>query len=171
MLFRCVYLSEQYGQSEKERHRIIKCFKKMFMVTTNLCSQEVRDYVKELVEVRIWDEYEKFKSEALSKEKIFIANKTYLSEKLSRFIIGETRMDAGYNYLIKLNVCKYVGELELCERLLQKANIAIFTESGFALKPAKEDDYWVRISLAVPEKKFRAAVDRIYEVLRGMEKR
>ena len=166
MLFRCLYLSEQYGQTEKERQHIIKCFKRMFMTTTDLCSQKVRSYVKELVETRIWNEYEKFKSEALAKEKIFALNKAYLSEKLAPFIIGETRMDAGYNYLIKLNACKYVGELELCEELVQKASIAIFTESGFALKPAKKDDYWVRISLAVPEKKFRAAVDRMYEVLK-----
>lgn len=165
MLFRCLYLSEQYGQTEKERERIIKCFKKMFMATTELCSKNVRDYVEELVERRIWNEYEMFKSEALAKEKIFTANKAYLSERLSHFIIGETRMDAGYNYLIKLSNCKYVGEMELCKELLQKAGIAVFTESGFALKAAKEDDYWVRISLAVPEKKFRAAVDRMYKVL------
>lgn len=168
MLFRCLYLSEQYGQSEKERQRIIKCFKRIFTASTDLCSQKVRDYVKELVEIRIWDEYKKFKSEALAKEKIYAANKAYLSKKLSRFIIGQTRMDAGYNYLIKLNVCEYVGELELCEELLEKTSIAIFTESGFALKPAKEDDYWVRISLAVPEKKFKAAVDRMYEVLKAV---
>lgn len=165
MLFRCLYLSEQYGQTEKERQRIIKCFKKMFMVTTDLCSQKVRNYAKELVETRIWKEYEKFKSEAFAKEKTFTLNKTYLSEKLSCFIIGETRMDTGFNYLIKLNTCKSVGELELCKELLHKAGIAVFTESGFALKAAKEDDYWIRISLALPEKEFKAAVDRMYRVL------
>lgn len=62
-----------------------------------------------------------------------------------------------------------MGEQEFCKEVLQKTGIAIFTESGFALKKAKEDDYWIRISLAEPEEKFRGAIDRLYQFLVNIE--
>jgi len=168
-LFRCLFLSEQYGQNEKEKRRIIKCFKHMFFTSTVLCPQAMRDYVKELSEYHIFDEYEKFKAEMLAQEKLFAANKNYVSQKLQPFLIGETRMDTGFNYLIKLSPCRYIGELDFCADLLRKTGIAIFTESGFALTETSENDYWVRISLAAPEKLFCETIDRFYLYLKELE--
>lgn len=88
MLFRCLYLSEQYGKSETEKKKIVKCFKRVFFATTVLCSQKVRDYVSELVNNRLWDEYEKYKNNFFAKERTFILNKAYVTERLSFFFGG-----------------------------------------------------------------------------------
>lgn len=164
-LFRCLHLSQQYGQEEKVRERIILCFRRMFLATTVLCPQSIRDYVVELVDNRLWDEYEKYKEEMFLREKVFAKNKEYISKKLGPFLVGATRMDGGFNYLVKLKPCCRLSELEFCEDILRKTGIAIFTESGFALTKAKADDYWVRISLAVPSKLFQTTIDRLYQYL------
>ncbi len=169
LLFRCLYLSEQYGQEERTRERIILCFKRMFFVTTVLCPQIILDYVEELVDERLFDEYEKYKEEMFAKEEIVYSNKEYADKKLSYFLVGSTQMDGGFNYLVKLSPCSNIGELEFCKNLLQKTGIAIFTESGFALKKAKVDDYWVRISLAAPSDIFKKAIDRLYLYLLELE--
>lgn len=169
LLFRCLYLSEQYGQAEKERKRLIRCFKRIFFSTTVLCSQAIRDYVLELVDQRIWDEYEKYKEEMLAQEKIFDINKEYVERRLCSFLDGSTQMDGGFNYLVKLKPCHHICELDFCKDLLQKTGIAVFTESGFALTEAKENDYWVRISLAVPNKLFQKTIDRFYLYLSELE--
>ncbi|MDF2656848.1 MAG: aminotransferase [Bacillota bacterium] len=171
LLFRCLYLSEQYGQEERVRERIILCFKRMFFVTTVLCPQAIWDYVSELVDERLFDEYEKYKEEMFAKEKVFASNKEYLSKKLSPFLVSSTQMDGGFNYLVKLKPCCNLGELDFCKDLLQKTGIAIFTESGFALKKAKEDDYWVRISLAAPSDIFQKTIDSLYLYLSELEAR
>lgn len=169
LLFRCLHLSEQYGQEERVRERIILCFKRMFFVTTVLAPKAIWDYVTELVDVRLLDEYEKYKEEMFAKEKVFAANKEYLSKKLAPFLERSTQMDGGFNYLVKLKPCRYLGELEFCKDLLQKTGIAIFTESGFALKKAKEDGYWVRISLAAPRDLFEKTIDSLYVYLTELE--
>lgn len=165
MLFRCLCLCEQYGKSETDKKKIVRCFRRVFSITTVLCSQKVRDYVNELIDVRLGEEYEKYKSGFIARERIFMANKAYLTERLSTFLYSSTQMDAGYNYLIKLEPCKNIGEQEFCKQVLHNTGIAIFTESGFALKKAKENDYWVRISLAMPENRFQMAIDRFYSFL------
>ena len=169
LLFRCLYLSEQYEQDERDRRKIILCFKRIFFVTTALCSQNIRDYVSELIDKRLFDEYEKYKKEMLAQEKICSANKKYAEQRLLPFLEGSTRMDGGFNYLVKLKPCRHLGELSFCKDLLQKTGIAIFTESGFTLTRAKEDDYWVRISLAVPNELFRKTIDRFYLYLNELE--
>lgn len=169
LLFRCLYLSEQYEVDEKKQKNITLCFKRMFFATTKLCSNAIRDYVKELADKRIFDEYEKYKGEMLAEERIFASNKAYAEEKLHPFLVGSTRMDAGFNYLIKLAPCHHIGELDFCKGLLKKTGIAIFTESGFALSKAKEDDYWVRISLAVPRELFQKTIDRLSIYLSELE--
>jgi aspartate/methionine/tyrosine aminotransferase len=169
LLFRCLYLSEQYGQEERVRERIILCFKRMFFVTTVLCPQAIWDYVSELVNERLFIEYEKYKEEMFAKEKVFASNKEYLSKRLSPFLVGSTQMDGGFNYLVKLKSCCNFGELDFCKDLLQKTGIAIFTESGFALTKAKENDYWVRVSLAAPSDLFQKTIDRLYLYLSELE--
>lgn len=169
LLFRCLYLSEQYEQDERDRKKIILCFKRIFFVTTALCSQNIRDYVSELIDKRLFDEYEKYKREMLAQEKIFSVNKKYAEQRLFHFLKGSTRIDGGFNYLVKLKPCRHLSELDFCRDLLQKTGIAIFTESGFALTRAKEDDYWVRISLAVPNEQFRKTIDRFYLYLSELE--
>ncbi|SCK00429.1 Putative aminotransferase A [uncultured Eubacterium sp.] len=169
LLFRCLYLSEQYGQTEKERKRLICCFKRIFFSTTVLCSQVIRNYVSELIDQRLLDEYEKYKEEMLAQEKIFVSNKEYVETRLLFFLDGSTRMDGGFNYLVKLKPCHNITELDFCEDLIQKTGIAVFTESGFALKKAKENDYWVRISLAAPIELFRKTIDRLYLYLSELE--
>ncbi|QOX65012.1 pyridoxal phosphate-dependent aminotransferase [Anoxybacterium hadale] len=170
MLFRCLHLSEQYGQAERVRERIILCFKRMFFVTTVLCPQPIWDYVTELVDERLFDEYKKYREEMYAKETVFASNKEYFSKKLSPYLTASTEMDGGFNYLVKLKPCSKLGELEFCKDLLQKTGIAIFTESGFALTKAKENDYWVRISLAAPSDIFEKTIDRLYLYLSELEK-
>lgn len=169
LLFRCLHLSEQYGQEERVRERIILCFKRMFFVTTVLCPQVIGDYVSELVDERLFDEYEKYKEEMFAKEKIIASNKEYFNKKLSPFLVGSTQMDGGFNYLVKLKPCYNLDEMEFCKDLLQKTGIAIFTESGFTLTRAKEDDYFVRISLAAPSDIFKKTIDRFYLYLSELE--
>lgn len=171
MLFRCLHMSEQFGQSEKDRSKIIRCFKKIFFATTPLCSQKIRDYVKKLAEERLTEEYLKYKEERFAQERIFHENKAYLEEKLKPFLEEMTQMDAGFNYLIKFNSCQNIRELDFCSELLKKAGIAVFTESGFAVKEAKRDDYWVRISLAVQTERFQRAIDRLYTYLVELNRR
>ena len=168
-LFRCLFLSEKYGQNEEKRRKIVRCFKHMFFVSTVLCPQVMRDYVKELSDSHIIDEYEKFKSEMLEQEKLFAENKEYVGQKLQPFLIRETRLDTGFNYLIKLKPCRYISELDFCAELLRKTGIAVFTESGFALTKPEDNDYWVRISLATPKKLFQEAIDKLYFFLKELE--
>lgn len=171
MLFRCLYLSEQYGQDETERHRIVRSFRHIFFTSTVLCPQGMRNYVREFCDHRVLNEYERFKREMLAQEKLFAVNKEYVSQKLKPFLIGETRLDTGFNYLIKLLPCRYIGELDFCAELLRKTGIAVFTESGFALTEPEENDYWVRISLAAPKKLFQETIDRFYLFLEELESR
>ena len=169
LLFRCLYLSEQYGRTEKECKRLICCFKRIFFSTTVLCSQVIRDYVLELMDQHLLNEYEKYKEEMLAQGKIFASNKEYVERKLFPFLYESTQMDGGFNYLVKLKPCCHISELEFCKDLLQKTGIAVFTESGFALKKANENDYWLRISLAAPIELFRKTIDRLYLYLSELE--
>ncbi|MFV0517673.1 MAG: pyridoxal phosphate-dependent aminotransferase [Aminipila sp.] len=169
LLFRCLYLSEQYGQEERIRKRIVLCFKRMFFVTTVLSPKAIWDYVKELVDERLFDEYEKYKEQMFANERIVNSNKEYLIKRLSPFLVGSTNMDGGFNYLVKLKPCYNLSEMDFCKDLLQKTGIAIFTESGFTLNKAKEDDYWVRISLAAPSDIFQKTIDRLYLYLWELE--
>lgn len=74
-------------------------------------------------------------------------------------------MKEGFNYLIKLTSCRSISELEFCQDLLRKTGIAVFTESSFALNRVDKDNYWIRISLAVPSEKFRKCIDKLYVYL------
>lgn len=169
MLFRCLYLSEQYGQDEKDRQKIIRCFKKTFFYSTPQCLPNIRAYVRQLMDERLQEKYMRYKEDRLNQERIFFANKAYIEENLKPFIKTQTDMDSGFNYMIKLKPCCNVNELDFCKSLLQKSGIAVFTESGFTIKNVKQNDYWIRISLAVEEKQFRCAVDRMKQYLTEME--
>lgn len=169
MLFRCLYMSEQYEQTEKERQRIIRCFKRVFLFTTPLCSQKIRNYISNLIDERLQVEYAKYKAELFAQERLFASNKKYIEEQLHPFIEESTQMDAGFNYLIKLSTCRRINELEFCQQLLEKTGIAVFTESGFSIKKAEIDNYWIRISLAVQEERFHKAIDRLRLYLFEME--
>lgn len=171
MLFRCLHMSEQFGQSEKEQLRIIRCYKKMFFATTPLCSREIRSYVKKLTEERLVKEYLKYKEERVSQERVFHINKTYLEERLDPFIEDMTQMDAGFNYLIKLRPCHNISELDFCREVLEKTRIAVFTESGFTIKDVEKDNYWIRISLAIQTEQFQYAIDRLYVYLSELNSR
>lgn len=170
LLFRCLYLSEQYGQEERVRQRIILCFQRMFFATTVLCPRAILDSVSDLVDKRLSDEYEKYKEEMFGKEKVFALNKEYLSKKLPPFLMGSTQMDGGFNYLVKLKPCCGLSEMEFCKDILQKTGIAIFTESSFALTEAPKDDYWVRISLAAPSDIFQKAINKLHRYLTELER-
>ena len=161
MLFRCLFLCEKMNQLEKNATKILRYYKSIFLFSTIRCSHAIREYVRELVDFRIWDEYERYKNELILQEEVFDANKEYLLDQLKPFIQEKTDMSGGYNFLIKFKSKKSLCELDFCEEVLRETNIAIFTESAFSLKKANQENYWVRVSLAVPRKEFHSAVDRL----------
>lgn len=162
MLFRCLHLSEQFGLEEKDRQTVIRYYKKMYMFTTLLCPVQIREYINDLMDNRLISEYLKYKQELFSEEMIINSNKEYISKRLYDYIKEVTTMDSGFNYLIKLKTYQNTDEMKLCEAILRETGIAIFTESGFALNKANQRDYWIRISLALPEYQFHTAVDKLY---------
>ena len=76
-----------------------------------------------------------------------------------------TQLDVGFNCLIELGALADTDEDTICRHIFEKTAVALLTESCFRSISRRMRNYWIRISLAAPERDFRNAVDRLLECL------
>lgn len=165
LLYRCLHLSRQLGQSDKQRKFIVRYFRRLFFTTTAIAPPPIKDYIFELTDTQLETKFLCYEREMLQKEDICLNNHRYVCEKLNDLIYAATNLDSGFNFLVKLKPLRHYTEISICKVLLENTGIAILTESAFSLNEASNQDYWVRISLACSCELFQATIDKLFRFL------
>lgn len=168
-LIRCLYLSNTIVDSKYEIKNIIHGFRLMFYKTYSIPSETIVNIFESYIN-NIDDLYKDYTEEMFAQEQSIVTNYNYALEKLSTFIISHSKLENGFNFVVKLKYTEKIRELDFVQSLLEQTGIALMTESAFELKKAVDRCFYIRISLAYPCDEFRVAIDKLYDYIDRMSK-
>lgn len=161
-LIRSLYLKEKNKWDHYCTYdEVLNVFGRLFEITTAVAPKYFMDkFLVRLNPMNFRADYDRYCQELLHNENCMDKNRVYILQELQEYISRYTVLENGFNFLIELSVFEFADEEVLCQEFFRETKVALLTESCFCLNRPKRGNFWIRISLAAPEEKFRAAVDR-----------
>lgn len=161
-LIRSVYLMRKNGWMRYcTCGEVLNAFGRLFEITTALAPKELRVLIEKRLYMKNFEmDYQSYTNELLNNEMCMDRNHQYILKTLGQYTSRYSALENGFNFLMEISAFKSENEEKLCQDFFHETKVALLTESCFRLSRPKRGNFWIRISLAAPEAKFRSAVDR-----------
>ena len=151
------------------REKLLSFARHMFEVTTAIPPPPLLEKMHRILSGETFEfQYRRYVSHQEKIGRVIRQNRSYVFERLGKYITRTTTLQGGFNFLIEIEPFAGHDEDEICKQLFDDTAIAILTESCFRVSRRRRPNFWVRISLAAPEVRFRRAIDRFKEFLDHM---
>lgn len=167
LVARSIYLGKEKSWLKGDDiSRILSYNRRLFRITTALIPNHLNSMVEEKFSPNGFKT--NFDRYCLHQQKVGEAitnNKAYLIHRMGSYIESITKLEAGFNFLVKFVPLRKLDENEFCKNLFYETGVALLTESCFRITKKNNQNFWVRISLASPVDEFICAIDRLYEFI------
>ena len=158
-LARCLFLGTRMKWLNDERRRYLARF---FSGLGALSLGELPSpLARQLSPSSLLELSERYMLEHLKNYETIRANQCYMCEKLQRYITRRTELKGGFNCLVEFEPFAGRDEFTVCREIFQATRIALLPESSFRVYRARRRNFWVRVSLAVPEASFQEGIDKL----------
>ncbi|NQE46421.1 hypothetical protein C5S31_10405 [ANME-1 cluster archaeon GoMg2] len=175
LCFRIVYLSRRGHFSLDGKYKNPwSFFSGLYDRTSVILDERTRGIISGLFEKEhVEEEYKRHVEEMTANIKTVQTNMMYVINQLGERLIRSTRRDAGFNWFIQINNFKGLDPMKTSVKIFQDTGIAILPEPCFKLNSNLEydDNFWFRVSLAVPRDAFENNFKRFISYLDKTERR
>lgn len=163
-LARCIFLGEQMEWLRDAGKRYLARF---FSGLGKISLGELPACVaQELAPTSLLDLSNEYIAEQLQNYTVMQENQRYLLMKLQPYISRKTACKGGFNCLVEFAPFAHKDEFTVCRELFQSTQIALLPESSFRVyKHTRHNNFWVRVSLAVPQIVFQENIDTLERFL------
>lgn len=158
-LARCLFLGGwlQWSGDESQQY-LTRFFSGLGRLSLGECPPELEQH---LAPASLHALSQRYIQEHLRNGETLCANQRYLQDRLGRYITRRTELKGGFNCLIECEPFARKDEFTVCQQVFQATGVALLPESSFRVYRAHRENFWVRVSLAVPETTFQAGIDRL----------
>jgi len=169
LLSRCFFIKQRFQWNHYDNLFLLNLFYRVFEVTTAIMPLSMNEKIKELFSSKKFlYAYNQYVHDCLAKFSVIRSNYEYIQNRLGNYIGEQTKLQAGFNFLVKFEPFSGTEEDEICAKLFSQTGLAILTESAFCLNRPK-GNFWIRISMAAPETDFQEAVEKLVHFLSTCE--